>query len=492
MVGDQLTGLGSVALTPCVGDDRRHEFCASPRPVDVDESHPTGALAVGDDQPGHLVVSHGPLLVVGTHSSLTAGSGRAETLPAVPVDEQFLQEGNVLVLDGPQSHSLALEVRDARHVRPVRLEELRGGGPQRSRTRRRRYIGRGTTAPVSDPDPGPAAESGGKADRELFESVIRPHLGADRADVSVGPAHGVDFGVVTVGDHVLVTATDPISVLPALGWERAGRFAMSIVLADVAVSGLPPTHVAVGLHLPTDLGTDALRRTWRGMSDAAEEVGAAVVTGHTGRYAGCSLPWVGAATAMAVGDPDHLVRPDGARPGDRLIVAESPAVETTALLAALFPDRVTAATDRETTERARALIERTSPVEAALVAAAAGPVTAMHDVTERGLANALHETSEAAGVALEVERAAVPIDATVERVCSSLDLDPWTTASAGTLLVAVRPDGVDAVIDAVAAEDIPVAQVGRVTEGSGVTVDGVSLDRPDRDGFADLYGSLRG
>ena len=332
----------------------------------------------------------------------------------------------------------------------------------------------------------------GKVDRTVFETVIAPHLGASRSDVALGPTAGVDFGVVEVGDEALVTATDPVSVLPALGWERAGRFAMGIVLADVAVSGLAPTHVAVGLHLPApaEFGDDALRETWRGMSAAAADVGAAVVTGHTGRYADCSLPWVGAATAMAVGDPDRVVRPDGARPGDRLVVTKGPAVESAALLAHLFPDRLRAATDDATVERARALIGRATPVRDALVAAAAGPVTAMHDATERGLANALHETTAAAGVGVEVERAAVPLAPTVRRTCEAFGIDPWASAGSGALLVTVAPDGVEAVLAALADEGIEASEVGRVVETPDVRVDGEPLARPERDGFGEVYASL--
>lgn len=333
-------------------------------------------------------------------------------------------------------------------------------------------------------------DGAGKIDRDVFDSVIAPRLGTARSDVALGPTYGVDFGVVEVGDEALVTATDPISVLPALGWERAGRFAMAVVLADVAVSGLAPTHVAVALHLPADFGADQLRRTWQGMSAAAADVGAAVVTGHTGRYAGCTLPWVGAATAMAVGDPDRVVRPDGARPGDRLLLTTGPAVETAALLAHLFPDRLRTATDDATVERARALIRRATSVRDALVAAAAGPVTAMHDATERGLSNALHETSETAGVGVEVERAAVPLDPTVRRVCEAFGVDPWASASSGTLLLAVDPDGVDGVLDALAAEGIDAAAVGQVVDEPGVRVDGEPLTRPQQDGFSEVYARL--
>ena len=154
----------------------------------------------------------------------------------------------------------------------------------------------------------------GKIDRDVFESVVAPHLGADRDDVALGPTHGVDFGVLSVGDRAVVVATDPLSILPDLGHERAGRLALDVVLADVAVSGIAPTHVTVSLTLPPAFTEEALAATWRGLADYAEELGVAVVAGHTARYAGIDTSWVGAATALGVGDFEDLIRPDGARP----------------------------------------------------------------------------------------------------------------------------------------------------------------------------------
>ena len=107
----------------------------------------------------------------------------------------------------------------------------------------------------------------GKIDRALFDEVIYPNLGADRADVVLGPRHGVDFGVLDVGGRAVVLASDPVSVLPELGFERAGRFALDVVLADVAVSGIPPTHLTVSLTLPPAMTDDELARLWRGLAE---------------------------------------------------------------------------------------------------------------------------------------------------------------------------------------------------------------------------------
>jgi len=89
----------------------------------------------------------------------------------------------------------------------------------------------------------------GKISQAFFREHIAPQLGAKRPETTLGPQHGVDFGVLDIGGQALAVATDPVSILPGLGFERAGRFAVRIVLADVAVSGLDPSHDRV--YAPT-------------------------------------------------------------------------------------------------------------------------------------------------------------------------------------------------------------------------------------------------
>ncbi|GAB6860514.1 AIR synthase family protein [Haloplanus litoreus] len=331
------------------------------------------------------------------------------------------------------------------------------------------------------PDPG-------KIDREFFEEHVRPRLGADRDDVRLGPTPGVDFGLLDVGDRVVAVATDPVSILPPLGYGRAGRFALDIVLADVAVSGLPPSHLAVSFSLPPDMSDEAFAAVWGGLHAEARDLGVSVVTGHTARYEGCSFPWVGGATALAVGDPADVVRPDGARPGDDLVVTRGPAVETTGLLTTLFPEGVDL--PPETLSTAQARLDEASCVRDALTAAAAGPVTAMHDATEGGLHGAFVEMATSAGVRLDVERDRVPIRPGVLETCRTLDIDPWTATASGSLVVTVDPAGTDDVLSALEARGTPAARVGRVADGTGAYVDGEEIAAPSVDASWAAYSRL--
>jgi hydrogenase maturation factor len=328
----------------------------------------------------------------------------------------------------------------------------------------------------------------GKISREFFRSQIAPRLGADRSDVPVGPKHGVDFGVIDIDGTALAIATDPVSILPELGFERAGRFATRIILADVAVSGLPPSHLAIGFTLPSALSDDAFATLWGAIHDECADLGVDIVTGHTARYAGCSFPWVGAATALAVGDHDEIIRPDGATPGDDLILTTGPAVESTALLASLFPDQIDC--DDALLDRVASRLDDLDGVRDALTAAEAGGVTAMHDVTEGGLLGALHEMAAGAGVEFRVDTDRVPTDPDVIRLCERLGMEPWIATSSGSLVIAVDPDSTDAVVSALRDRGTTAAVIGQVGAGSGVIRDGESTKPPEGDSSWPVYEAL--
>lgn len=328
----------------------------------------------------------------------------------------------------------------------------------------------------------------GKVDEQFFADYIATRLGAPREDVRKGPKHGVDFGVIDVDDAAIAIATDPISILPALGFERAGRFAVRFVLADVAVSGLAPTHLAVTFSLPPEMTDEQFAGAWQGIHEECADLGVSVVTGHTARYEGCTFPWVGGGTALAVGDPDEIVYPDGAREGDALVVTNGPAVEATGLLTTLFPEQVPL--DDGLLATAQRRLDDAGGIRDALVAAEVGDVSAMHDATEGGLLGALHEVARAAGVRLAVDSDAVPVLPGVREACEALEMDPWRATTAGTLVIAVDPDDAEAVVAALDARGTPAGVVGRVESGEGVVLDGERTEPPAGDSSWPVYERL--
>ena len=84
----------------------------------------------------------------------------------------------------------------------------------------------------------------GKISPEIFTEVIFPRLGAKSCDIIVGPQHGVDVGIVEIGDKAVSFTTDPVFIVPQYGWERAAWFAIHIIISDSVTSGLE-TEISV-------------------------------------------------------------------------------------------------------------------------------------------------------------------------------------------------------------------------------------------------------
>jgi hydrogenase expression/formation protein HypE len=114
----------------------------------------------------------------------------------------------------------------------------------------------------------------------------------------------------------------------------------------------------------------------------------------------------------------------------------------------------------------------------------------MHDATEGGVHGALTEVADTAGVRLDVDSSSIPMRPGVREVCDFLDIDPWRSTTAGTLLVACDPEVTDDVVGALVERGTAVGIAGTVTEGAGVVVDGDEIERPSGDPSWDAYERL--
>jgi hydrogenase expression/formation protein HypE len=337
----------------------------------------------------------------------------------------------------------------------------------------------------------------GKATAELFERVILRRLGARDREVLVGPKHGVDVGVVRVADGVAMAMTaDPVFVVPAYGWDRAAWFAVHILASDASTSGLPLRWMAVDLNLPPETTDEDLTALWDAFSRACEEIGVAIVTGHTARYDGCAWPMVGGATCMALGAEDRFVTPTMARPGDAVVVTKGAAIEATALFAATFPARLREALGHDTVAAADALFEQMTVVPEAVVAREFGlrdaGVTSMHDATEGGVLGGLAEVAAASQVGMRIDLEAIPVRPEVLSVCEHVGIDPYVSISEGTLIATVFPARADAFVAALAEAGVEAAVVGEVVgAGAGSTIRAPDGDRPlEHPGLDPFWGAF--
>jgi len=308
----------------------------------------------------------------------------------------------------------------------------------------------------------------GKISPEVFNELIFPRLGASSEKILVGPRHGVDVGIVEIGDKVASFTCDPVFIVPEYGWERAAWFAIHIIASDAVTCGLKPKYLSIDLNLPMEMTKEQLEIVWETMHQQCERMGVSVICGHTARYENCHYPMVGGATMVGVGDKDEYVTPKMARAGDKIIITKGPAIEATGIFATMFPQLIEKEFGRDFSQRAQQIFYKMSVVEDAMTTVSVGirddGVTAMHDATECGIWGGLYEVAQAAGLGVRVEKEQIVVEDCITEICSYFSIDPYASISEGTLIIACRQHKAQKVVEALSQKGIKSSIVGELTE----------------------------
>ncbi len=337
----------------------------------------------------------------------------------------------------------------------------------------------------------------GKIPPSFFDRVIYPRLGVRDPNILIGPKHGVDYGVVKVGGKCLAMSTDPFFIVPSFGFARAAWFAFHIIFSDVAVSGLKPKYLTIDLNLPPTMTEAELEDMWSTVHSEARRYGISVLTGHTARYTGCNYPMVGGATAIAVGARQDLRGPFRVKRGDRVVITKGPAIETTGLLAVLFPAKFIEAGGEDFQRRAAAVFSQMSVLDDCAVARRFPGVHVMHDATECGLWGGLFEMARAGNYGLRVEESLIPVPPVIRKTADLFRFDPFSAISEGTLIAVVDPRDAGALVAAFKKKGILSAVCGEVVSparGCTIVKDGKerALLHPETDPYWALAAEFSG
>ncbi|MEW2374594.1 thiamine-phosphate kinase [Micromonospora sp. M71_S20] len=281
--------------------------------------------------------------------------------------------------------------------------------------------------------------------------------------VLLGP--GDDAAVVAAPDARVVASTDVLVEGRHFrrDWSGArdvGHRAAAANLADIAAMGAQPTALLVALCMPPELAPGWAEELADGLAAEAAKVGASVVGGDMSASPTLTI----AVTALGdLGGRPPVTR-SGARPGDVLALAGRTGYAAAGLTVLSRGFR----TPRLLVEAYR---RPEVPYPAGPHAARLG-ATAMIDVSD-GLLADLGHVAKASGVAVDVRRDAFEVPRQMRDAAQALGVDPYSWLLAGGddhALAATFPSAV-----ALPADWRP---IGRVTAGSGVTVDGRPYDGP--------------
>lgn len=267
---------------------------------------------------------------------------------------------------------------------------------------------------------------------ELIDSFIARFLPG--AGTLVGP--GDDAAVIAVPGGRIACSVDMLVEGRHFrrDWsepEQIGARAVAASLADIAAMGGRATSLLIGLGVPAGTDVAWVQRLADGMAAEAKLVGAAVIGGDTVRSDAVII----SVTALGdFGDGGPVLR-SGARVGDVVAVAGRLgwAAAGLAVLSRGFRS------PRKVVDAHR----MPQPPYGAGPAAALAGATAMIDISDGLLADARHIAS-ASGVALDIDGAALVVDAPVRDAAAAYNLDPlqWLlTGGDDHALLATFPAG---------------------------------------------------
>ncbi|HEU4760076.1 MAG TPA: AIR synthase-related protein [Dehalococcoidia bacterium] len=298
----------------------------------------------------------------------------------------------------------------------------------------------------------------GKLPNEMLAELLGKVQSRDPR-VLLGPGIGRDAAVIDAGGpKLLVAKSDPITFATDLiGW-----YAVHVNANDVACLGARPAWCLATILLPQGATPELARSIFDQVLAACEGLGVELVGGHTEITYRLERPIVVGALLGEV-EREGLVTPDGARPGDALVLTKGIAIEGTAVLAreagpALQRLGVPVATVRAAKEYI--LEPGISVVREAAAACGAVRVHAMHDPTEGGLATALYELAEAAGLGLVVQEESIEVLALTEDVCRAAGLAPLGLLASGALLLAVAEEDCRRAVRAIEDAGVPARRIG--------------------------------
>ncbi len=304
----------------------------------------------------------------------------------------------------------------------------------------------------------------GKLPLEVLARLLDRNVIRDER-VIVGPAIGEDAAILdTGGPRYLIAKTDPITFTA----DHIGWYAVNINANDIATMGGRPRWFLATLLLPENLTMEEdVEKIFQEIIDSCQNLGVSLIGGHTEITHDLHRPIV-VGQMLGEVERDRLIRTDGAKEGDAIILTKGIAVEGTALIAREKAGELTGIFGEEFLLRAQNFLFKPgiSVLKDALVAGDSTKVHSMHDPTEGGLATALHEVSRAAKVGLVIDSRALPIFPETQRFCSHYHLDPLGLIASGALLMTVGSGEAGKVVSRLEKEGIRAYVIGAVVPPS--------------------------
>jgi hydrogenase expression/formation protein HypE len=297
---------------------------------------------------------------------------------------------------------------------------------------------------------------GGRQSQRLMEQVFLPLF--DNPELR--RLH--DGALLEVGSRRIAFTTDSYVVRPLFfPGGNIGDLAVNGTVNDLAMCGAVPMALSAGFILEEGLPIETLARIAASMQRAARAAGVCIVTGDTkvvdrGKGDGVFINTAG----LGLVRPGVEIRPDRARPGDKILVSGEIAAHGIAILSV-----------REGLGFETPLASDTAALNglvAQLLERLPDEVHVLRDPTRGGVASTLNEIARSASVGMVLDEKSIPVAEPVRGACEMLGLDPLYVANEGKCVVIVAARAADVALEVLRAHPLgaQAALIGEVTQSA--------------------------
>ncbi|HHU17455.1 MAG: AIR synthase family protein [Anaerovoracaceae bacterium] len=298
----------------------------------------------------------------------------------------------------------------------------------------------------------------GKLDSRLLEEIVFKNIKFKRPEVITRPGIGEDCAVVDFGSYECVLSTDPITA--AVG--DIGRLAVHISCNDIASNGIEPLGILLTLMLPEGTTEEQVEMIMKQAAEVSEELGVEIIGGHTEITTAVTKPVI-VSTAIGRGEKRDTQHKVNMKPGDYILMTKQAGMEGTGIIAQDFGEELTGILTEDEFQAAKEMLDQVSVVKEGVIAGKIGTV-GMHDITEGGVLGSVWEMCDAAKTGAEVWVDQIPVSDITKKICDHFDIDYLRLISSGSMMIMVRPEVKERMMDALRNAGVPVACIGKINE----------------------------
>ncbi len=305
----------------------------------------------------------------------------------------------------------------------------------------------------------------GKLPNEMLADFLH-QFEFDDPSVLVSAGIGDDTAAVDVlQEEVVVLKSDPIT----FATEAISQYAVLVNANDIATAGAIPRWFLTTLLFPPQTTAMAIRQVMKDLFSICNSWGITLCGGHTEITDAVNRPVVVGMMAGTV-RRKALIEKKNMRPGNKILLTKSVAVEGTAIIAREFSEKLMElGLTAEEIQNGKECLSQISILPEARLASQSHAATAMHDVTEGGLATAVEELSISGGHRLTINMDAIPYCKLTRKLGKLMGFDPLGLIGSGSLLICCKENNCAEIIDKLHREGIAATCIGEVgLKGQGV------------------------